>query len=91
MQSDGSAIGTGGSRLTADRFDESVDRAAERIAAAQKLKATGPVQPGKAGDLIARVYTYTRPAAAARATRSPSAGTPSTRSPASGIPRTPRS
>jgi hypothetical protein len=61
VQSDGSAIGTGGSRLTADRFDESVDRAAERIATAQKLKATGPVQPGKAGDLIARVYTYTRP------------------------------
>jgi hypothetical protein len=61
VQSDGSAIGTGGSRLTADRFDESVDRAAERIASAQKLKATGPVQPGKAGDLIARVYTYTRP------------------------------
>ena len=61
VQSDGSAIGTGGSRLTADRFDESVDRAAERIAAAQKLKATGPVQPGKAGDLIARIYTYTRP------------------------------
>ena len=54
-------IGTGGSRLTADRFDESVDRAADRIAAAQKLKATGPVQPGKAGDMIARVYTYTRP------------------------------
>ena len=61
VQSDGSAIGTGGSRLTADRFDESVDRAAERIASAQKLKATGPVQPGKAGDMIARVYTYTRP------------------------------
>ena len=61
VQSDGSAIGTGGSRLTADRFDESVDRAAERIAAAQKLKAKGPVQPGKAGDLIARIYTYTRP------------------------------
>jgi hypothetical protein len=61
VQSDGSAIGTGGSRLTADRFDESVDRAADRIATAQKLKATGPVQPGKAGDLIARVYTYTRP------------------------------
>ena len=61
VQSDGSAIGTGGSRLTADRFDESVDRAAERIASAQKLKAKGPVQPGKAGDLIARVYTYTRP------------------------------
>jgi len=61
VQSDGSAIGTGGSRLTADRFDESVDRAAERIASAQKLKATGPVQPGKAGDLIARIYTYTRP------------------------------
>ena len=39
VQADGSAIGTGGSRLTADRFDESVDRAAERIAAAQKLKA----------------------------------------------------
>jgi hypothetical protein len=61
VQSDGSAIGTGGSRLTADRFDESVDRAAERIAAAQKLKANGPVEPGKAGDLIARVYSYTRP------------------------------
>jgi hypothetical protein len=61
VQPDGSAIGTGGSRLTADRFDESVDRAAERVASAQKLKATGPVQPGKAGDLIARVYTYTRP------------------------------
>ena len=61
VQSDGSAIGTGGSRLTADRFDESVDRAAERIASAQKLKATGPVQPGKAGDMIARIYTYTRP------------------------------
>ena len=61
VQSDGSAIGTGGSRLTADRFDESVDRAADRIAAAQKLKAKGPAQPGKAGDLIARIYTYTRP------------------------------
>jgi hypothetical protein len=61
VQTDGSAIGTGGSRLTADRFDESVDRAADRIAAAQKLKASGPVQPGKAGDLIARIYTYTRP------------------------------
>jgi hypothetical protein len=61
VQSDGSAIGTGGSRLTADRFDESVDRAAERIAAAQKLKANGPAQPGKAGDLIARIYSYTRP------------------------------
>jgi hypothetical protein len=61
VQSDGSAIGTGGSRLTADRFDDSVDRAADRIAAAQKLKANGPAQPGKAGDLIARVYSYTRP------------------------------
>jgi hypothetical protein len=61
VQADGSAIGTGGSRLTADRFDQSVDRAAERIAAAQKLKAKGPVQPGKAGDLIARIYSYTRP------------------------------
>jgi hypothetical protein len=61
VQSDGSAIGTGGSRLTADRFDESVDRAAERIATAQKLKANGPAQPGKAGDLIARIYSYTRP------------------------------
>ena len=58
---DGSATGTGGSRLTADRFDQSVDRAAERIAAAQKLKAKGLAQPGKAGDLIARVYDYTRP------------------------------
>ena len=58
---DGSATGTGGSRLTADRFDQSVDRAAERIAAAQKLKAKGQAQPGKAGDLIARVYDYTRP------------------------------
>jgi hypothetical protein len=58
---DGSATGTGGSRLTADRFDESVDRAAERIASAQKLKAKGQAQPGKAGDLIARVYDYTRP------------------------------
>ena len=61
VQADGSAIGTGGSRLTADRFDQSVDRAAERIAAAQKLTAKGPVQPGKAGDLIARIYDYTRP------------------------------
>jgi hypothetical protein len=61
VQSDGSAIGSGGSRLTADRFDQSVDRAAERIAAAQKLKAKGPAQPGKAGDLIARMYDYTRP------------------------------
>jgi hypothetical protein len=61
VQSDGSAIGTGGSRLTADRFDESVDRAAERIASAQKLKAKGSIQPGKAGDLVARIYTYTRP------------------------------
>ena len=61
VQADGSAIGTGGSRLTADRFDQSVDRAAERIAAAQKLKAKGLAQPGKAGDLIARVYDYTRP------------------------------
>ena len=61
MQADGSAIGTGGSRLTADRFDQSVDRAAERIAAAQKLEAKGLAQPGKAGDLIARVYDYTRP------------------------------
>jgi hypothetical protein len=61
VQADGSAIGSGGSRLTADRFDQSVDRAAERIAAAQKLKAKGPAQPGKAGDLIARIYDYTRP------------------------------
>ncbi len=61
VQADGSAIGSGGSRLTADRFDQSVDRAAERIAAAQKLTAKGPVQPGKAGDLIARIYDYTRP------------------------------
>lgn len=61
VQADGSAIGTGGSRLTADRFDQSVDQAADRIAAAQKLKATGPVEPGKAGDLIARIYSYTRP------------------------------
>jgi hypothetical protein len=61
VQADGSAIGSGGSRLTADRFDQSVDRAAERIAAAQKLKAKGPAQPGKAGDLIARMYDYTRP------------------------------
>ena len=61
VQADGSAIGTGGSRLTADRFDQSVDRAAERIAAAQKLKAKGLAQPGKAGDLIARIYDYTRP------------------------------
>ena len=61
VQPDGSAIGSGGSRLTADRFDESVDRAAERIAAAQKLKAKGPAEPGKAGDLIARMYDYTRP------------------------------
>ena len=61
VQPDGSAIGSGGSRLTADRFDESVDRAAERIAAAQKLTAKGPAQPGKAGDLIARMYDYTRP------------------------------
>ena len=61
VQADGSAVGTGGTRLTADRFDQSVDRAAERIAAAQKLTAKGPVQPGKAGDLIARVYSYTRP------------------------------
>ena len=92
VQADGSAIGTGGSRLTADRFDESVDRAADRIAAAQKLKAKGPAQPGKAGDLIARGSTPTRgPTAAARATRSPSAATSSTRSRASGIPRTPRS
>ena len=61
VQADGSATGTGGSRLTADRFDQSVDRAAERIAAAQKLKAKGLVEPGKAGDMIARVYDYTRP------------------------------
>jgi hypothetical protein len=61
VQPDGSAIGSGGSRLTADRFDQSVDRAAERIAAAQKLKAKGLAQPGKAGDLIARIYEYTRP------------------------------
>jgi hypothetical protein len=61
VQADGSAVGTGGTRLTADRFDQSVDRAAERIASAQKLTAKGPVQPGKAGDLIARVYSYTRP------------------------------
>ncbi|MDX6560307.1 MAG: hypothetical protein QOD65_121 [Gaiellales bacterium] len=61
VQPDGSAIGSGGSRLTADRFDQSVDRAAERIAAAQKLAAKGPAQPGKAGDLIARIYDYTRP------------------------------
>jgi hypothetical protein len=61
VQPDGSAIGSGGSRLTADRFDQSVDRAAERIAAAQKLEAKGPAQPGKAGDLIARMYDYTRP------------------------------
>ena len=61
VQPDGSAIGSGGSRLTADRFDQSVDRAAERIAAAQKLEAKGPPQPGRAGDLIARIYDYTRP------------------------------
>ena len=61
VQPDGSAIGSGGSRLTADRFDQSVDRAAERIAAAQKLKAKGPARPAKAGDLIARLYDYTRP------------------------------
>jgi hypothetical protein len=61
VQPDGSAIGSGGSRLTADRFDQSVDRAAERIAAAQKLRAKGLAQPGKAGDLIARIYDYTRP------------------------------
>ena len=61
VQPDGSAIGSGGSRLTADRFDQSVDRAAERIAVAQKLAAKGPAQPGKAGDLIARIYDYTRP------------------------------
>jgi hypothetical protein len=61
VQADGSAIGTGGSRLTADRFDQSVDRAAERIAAAQQLKAKSLAQPGKAGDLIARIYDYTRP------------------------------
>jgi hypothetical protein len=61
VQADGSAIGAGGSRLTVDRFNESVDRAAERIAAAQTLKAKGLAQPGKAGDLIARVYDYTRP------------------------------
>jgi hypothetical protein len=61
VQADGSAIGSGGSRLTADRFDQSVDRAAERIAAAQKLKAKGPAEPGKAGDMIARMYDYTRP------------------------------
>ena len=61
VQPDGSAIGSGGSRLTADRFDQSVDRAAERIAAAQKLQAKGLAQPGKAGDLIARIYDYTRP------------------------------
>ena len=61
VQADGSAICSGGSRLTADRFDQSVDRAAERIAAAQKLKAKGPAEPGKAGDMIARMYDYTRP------------------------------
>jgi hypothetical protein len=61
VQADGSAIGTGGSRLTADRFDQSVDRAAERIAAAQKLKAKSLAEPGKAGDMIARIYDYTRP------------------------------
>jgi hypothetical protein len=61
VQADGSATGTGGSRLTADRFDQSVDRAAERIAAAQKLKAKSLAEPGKAGDMIARVYDYTRP------------------------------
>jgi hypothetical protein len=61
VQPDGSAIGAGGSRLTADRFDQSVDRAAERIAAAQKLKAKGLAEPGKAGDMNARVYDYTRP------------------------------
>ena len=47
VQPDGSAIGSGGSRLTADRFDESVDRAAERIAAAQKLKPKGPRAAGQ--------------------------------------------
>jgi hypothetical protein len=61
VQADGSAIGSGGGRLTADRFDQSVDRAAERIAAAQKLTPKGPATPGKAGDLIARIYDYTRP------------------------------
>jgi len=47
VQSDGSAIGTGGSRLTADRFDDSVDRAADRIASAQKLKARAPPSPAR--------------------------------------------
>ncbi|HEY3614231.1 MAG TPA: hypothetical protein VGK92_11025 [Gaiellales bacterium] len=61
VQADGSAIGTGGSRLTADRFDQSVDRAAERIAAAQKLSAKGLAEPGKIGDMNARIYDYTRP------------------------------
>jgi hypothetical protein len=61
VQADGSATGASGSRLTADRFDQSVDRAAKRIAAAQKLKAKGLATPGKAGDMIARVYDYTRP------------------------------
>ena len=61
VQADGSATGANGSRLTVDRFDQSVDRAAERIASAQKLKAKGLAQPGKAGDMIARVYDYTRP------------------------------
>jgi hypothetical protein len=61
VQADGSAIGSSGSRLTADRFDQSVDRAAERIASAQKLKAKGLAKPGKADDMIARVYDYTRP------------------------------
>jgi hypothetical protein len=61
VQADGSAIGSGGSRLTADRFDQSVDRAAERIAQAQKLTAKGPAEAGKAGDLVARIYDYTRP------------------------------
>ncbi len=60
VQPDGSAIGSGGNRLTAERFDESVDRAAERIASAQKLTAKGPPSPGRAGDLIARIYDYTR-------------------------------
>jgi hypothetical protein len=60
VEADGSAVGSSG-RLTADRFDQSVDRAAERIATAQKLRAKRPPTPGRVGDLNARVYDYSRP------------------------------
>ena len=81
----------GGSRLTADRFDESVDRAAERIAAAQKLKAKGlaAARQGRRPDRPRlRLHPPRRQQRPLRLCL-PRAHA-STRSRASGTPRTPR-